>query len=57
MVTREAHGKKILEAYAITQWFYQLYSLYNQDVPENLIWHLDAFQDAFERGLVVQGCD
>ena len=29
---------KLLQAYGVTQWFYQLYSLYYQDVPENLIW-------------------
>ena len=47
---------KLLEAYAVTQWFYQLYLLYYH-ASENLIWYLDAFQDAFERELVVQGCD
>ena len=48
---------KPLEPYAVTQWFYQLYSLYYQDVLKNLIWYLDAFQGIFERGLVVKGYD
>ena len=42
MVPKEGRGKT---AYAVTQWFYQLYSLYYQDFPENLIWYLDPFQD------------
>ena len=44
----------LLEAYAVTRWFNQLYSLYYQNVPENLIWYLEAFQDVFKRGLVQQ---
>ena len=31
---------KLLKAYAVAQWFYQLYSLYYQDVPERLICYL-----------------
>ena len=44
---------KLLEAYGVNQWFNQLYSLYYQDVPENLNWYLDAFQDFFQKR---QGC-
>ena len=48
---------KLLEAYAVTQWFYQVYSLHYQDVPENLIWYLDAFEDVFETELGGEGFD
>ena len=48
---------KSLETYAATQWFDQLYSLYHQDAPENLIWYLDVFQDVFETGIVAQVCN
>ena len=41
----------------VTQCFYQLYSLFYQDAPENLIWYRDGFQDVYERGVVVQFCD
>ena len=34
---------KLFEADTVTGWFYQLYSLYYQDIPENLIWYLGTF--------------
>ena len=49
MVTRKV-AIDLLEAYAVAQWFYQLYSLCYQDVHENLSWYLHAFQDVFFRG-------
>ena len=37
-INSKGKGKvKLLEVYAVTQWFYQLYLLYYQGVPENLI--------------------
>ena len=48
---------KLLEAYTVAQQFDQLYSLSYQDVPENLILYLGAFQDGFERRLIEQGFD
>ena len=59
MVTNEGGDKTDwnLQTYTVIQWFYKLYLLYYQDASENLIWYLDSFQDVFERGLFLQGCD
>ena len=46
MITKEGPGKTAWRLCSSLM-VYKFCSLYYQDVPENLIWYLDAFQDVF----------